>query len=94
MDATLKNVGKTPASGSQGFGNVVTDQGEFEASYEEDVTYSDNLQEAAKAPASPFNPGDTAKVVKVWSVTAGAKPLAVLFPDTTVYSGPTHRISL
>jgi hypothetical protein len=93
MDATLKNVGKTPGSGAQGFGNIVTDQGEFQAS-SDDEEYARNLTEVEELPTSPFNPGSTAKVIVIWQVGAGAKPTAVLFPDTTVYSGPTHSIAV
>lgn len=93
MDATLKNVGKTPGTGAQGFGNIVTDQGEFKAS-SDDEDYAYNLAAIEKLPTGPFNPGSTAKVIMIWQVLAGAKPAAVLFPDTTVYSGPTHRIAV
>lgn len=93
MDASLKNVGKTPGTSAQGFGNLVTDQGEFQAS-SDDEEYASNLTEVEELKTGPFNPGSTAKVIMTWQVTAGAKPAAVLFPDTTVYSGPTHSIAV
>ncbi|MEU4558507.1 hypothetical protein AB0F72_08955 [Actinoplanes sp. NPDC023936] len=92
-DATQKNVGKTPGTGAEDFGNLVTDQGEFQAS-SDDEEYASNLAEVEELPTSPFNPGSTAKVIAIWQVTAGAKPTAVLFPGTTVYSGPSHSIAV
>jgi hypothetical protein len=94
MDATMKNAGRTPASGPESFGNLETDQGQFEAGYDEDASISANLLEMAKAPTGPFNPGDTARVVKVWSVPADAKPVAVLFPGESVLGPSSHRITL
>ena len=50
--------------------------------------------EQEKAPTGPFNPGDTARVVKVWAVPADARPQAVLFPDTTAFDVSAHRIAV
>ena len=93
MDATLKNIGKIPATSAQGFGNIVTDQGEFQAS-SDDEEYATNLTEVEELPTSTFNRGSTAKVIMIWQVNAGAMPTGVLFPDTTVYSGPTHLVAV
>lgn len=94
LDATLKNVGRTSASGPESFGDLVTDLGEFAATYDEETSLPNNLLEAENAPTSPFNPGDTARSVKVWSVPAAAKAVAVLFPDNTVYDKASHRIEV
>jgi hypothetical protein len=94
MDATLKNVGKTPASGAESFGDLETDKGRFAANYDEDVSISSNLLEIAKAPTGPFNPGDTAPVIKIWAAPVDAKPQAVMFPGDTVYDKSSHRISV
>ncbi|MEV4619934.1 hypothetical protein AB0J74_14655 [Asanoa sp. NPDC049573] len=92
MDATLKNVGNTPASGTEDFGNIDTDKGQFASSYDEDAYIASNLLEDEDAPGSPFNPGSTARVIKIWTAPADAKPLAVLFPADTAFDKSSHRI--
>jgi hypothetical protein len=94
MDAAMKNVGRTPASGTENFGDLETDKGRFAAGYEEDMTLAANILEMEKAPSGPFNPGDAARVVKVWSVPTDAKPMAVLFPGDTVYDKSSYRIAV
>ncbi|MFI5491907.1 hypothetical protein [Actinoplanes sp. NPDC051859] len=94
MDATMKNTGRTPATSTESFGNLDTDRGEFAASYEEDMSLSANLLAMDKAPNGPFNPGDTARVVKVWTVPVGAVPAAVLFPSNTLYDSSVFRVEV
>jgi hypothetical protein len=94
MDATMTNVGRTPAGGTENFGDLETDRGRFAAGYEEDMTLSANLLEMEKAPGGPFNPGDAARVIKVWSVPTGAEPVAVLFPGDTAYDKSAYRIAV
>jgi hypothetical protein len=94
MDASLKNVGRAPAGSAEGFGNLETDQGEFASRPEDDMYTTSNLLELEKAPTGPFNPGATAKVIKIWTVPADAKPQAILFPDTNVYSEAEYRIAI
>jgi hypothetical protein len=93
MDATLKNVGKTPSSGAEDFDNLETNKGSFAASQDDD-RIANNLLKLEKAPESPFNPGTTARVIRIWTVPQDARPVAVMFPGTTVFSGPTYRIEV
>ena len=93
MDAAMKNVGRTPASGTESFGNLVTEAGEFAAAAD-DERIAENLMADEETPQSPFNPGATAKVVVVWSVPEGSKPIAVLFPAATAFDQPSHRINV
>ncbi|XVV15985.1 hypothetical protein ACQP2X_17015 [Actinoplanes sp. CA-131856] len=93
MDATLKNVGRTPATGTEEFGHLVTDRGEYAFSGL-DETIAANLQRAEDFPVGPYNPGMTARVIRVWTVPTGTKAEAVLFPQDSLWDEPAHRISL
>lgn len=93
LDATLENVGRSPASGVEEFGNLVTSRGEYTFT-EADKSIAENLQEAEKLPGGPFNPGTTARVIKIWTVPAGTTAEAVLFPQESLWDQPAHRIAL
>jgi hypothetical protein len=91
VDASMTNIGRTPGD-SMDFADIEIDKGQF-ASSQEDEQISDNLQQALST-GSKTNPGDTIKVSRVYTVPAGSRPVAVLFPFATVFSGPTHRIEI
>ncbi|SNY61304.1 hypothetical protein SAMN05421748_122134 [Paractinoplanes atraurantiacus] len=93
MDATMENVGRTPASGTEEFGHLVTDRGEYAFS-ELDETIAANLQRAEDFPSGPYNPGMTARLIKIWTVPGGTKAEAVLFPQDSLFDHPAHRINL
>ncbi|XVU28846.1 hypothetical protein ACQPZJ_17840 [Actinoplanes sp. CA-054009] len=93
MDATMKNVGRTPASGTEEFGHLVTDRGEYAFSGL-DETIAANLQRAEDFPVGPYNPGMTARLIRVWTVPTGTRAEAVLFPQDSLFDHPAHRISL
>jgi hypothetical protein len=91
VDASMTNVGRTPGN-SMDFADIEIDKGQF-ASSQEDEQYSDNLKDALST-GSKTNPGDTIEVARVYTVPAGSRPVAVLFPWATAFSGPTHRIEV
>ncbi|MDI6098891.1 hypothetical protein QLQ12_09790 [Actinoplanes sp. NEAU-A12] len=88
--ATMKNIGRTPGRTVQ-FGNLVIDKGEFKES-DGDADITDNVNGDLANAGKELNPGDSAEWVQIWSAPVGARPLAVLFPMTTLMSGPLYRI--
>lgn len=90
LHATMTNTSRTSGD-PHPFGDIVLPAGEFTASAL-DGQISDNLNPEVRWVA--INPGGTVQWSQVWTVPAGSKALAVLYPEPTFFSSPTHRIEV
>ena len=71
----------------------MTDRGEYEFSGI-DETIAENLQRAEGFASGPYNPGMTARVIRVWTVPEGTVAQAVLFPQQSFWDHPAHRVDV
>jgi hypothetical protein len=90
LDASITNGSDERALSPDEFGKLETDKGDFKP----DKAITNALMIAEEVSSIGFDPGETAKLITVWQVPAGAEPVAVRYPAVIWNNGPEYRITV